>query len=48
MYSEKMLTLTKLLVIPNAERDPSSYPKLRITEQATHWGGLRGSSLCSE
>ena len=48
MYSEKMLTLTKLLVIPNAVRDPSSYPKLRITEQATHWDCLGGSSLRSE
>ena len=36
-----------MLVIPNAVRDPASYPKLRITEKITHWDDLRGCSLCS-
>ena len=34
-------------VIPNAVRDLASYPKLRVTEQVTHWGGLRVPSLRS-
>ena len=29
-----------MLVIPNAVRDPASYPKLPHTGEATRWGGL--------